>query len=460
MRRLWIEKASDIDARVLLLDHVRPRRQAAAVHAHDRGRHGDRAGRGRAPRRARAAAPRPARRLQPWFVRRSLLRPAIPQGRAQAGRRDHRARRTAVPRARRHAGRDQPADRDAATASVRALDAKVTIDDNALFRHPDIDAMRDVEAADPQEQMARERGVTYVKLDGTVGILGNGAGLVMSTLDVVAQAGGTPANFLDVGGGAQADEIVDGARGDPLRHKVQVDPVQHLRRHHALRRGRARASSRRSSSSSHGADRRAARRHVRRGGPQAAGRRRAAERDGRDARCSTRRAAAVELAGKAARSMAIIVSRGHAARRAGHHRPRGRVPRDPQPRLRHEGRRRRHARQGRSGRGRHPGLRHGRRGRRARGREHVDGLRAAALRGRRDLRGGRRRRRTPIVCIAEGIPAHEMLDVYRYVRARGVRLLGPELPRRALAGHRERRHHPGARLHSRARSGSSRARAR
>ena len=91
---------------------------------------------------------------------------------------------------------------------VRALDAKYTVDDNALFRHPDIAAMRDVEAADPQEQMARERGVNYVKLDGDIGILGNGAGLVMSTLDVVALAGGRPANFLDVGGGAQADEIV------------------------------------------------------------------------------------------------------------------------------------------------------------------------------------------------------------------------------------------------------------
>jgi succinyl-CoA synthetase beta subunit len=91
---------------------------------------------------------------------------------------------------------------------LRALDAKYSVDDNALFRHPDIAAMRDVEAADPQEQLARERGVTYVKLDGDVGILGNGAGLVMSTLDVVAEAGGRPANFLDVGGGAQADEIV------------------------------------------------------------------------------------------------------------------------------------------------------------------------------------------------------------------------------------------------------------
>jgi succinyl-CoA synthetase beta subunit len=92
--------------------------------------------------------------------------------------------------------------------TVRALDSKYTIDDNALPRHPDLAELRDVEAADPQERMARERGVNYVKLDGDVGILGNGAGLVMSTLDVVALAGGRPANFLDVGGGAQAEEIV------------------------------------------------------------------------------------------------------------------------------------------------------------------------------------------------------------------------------------------------------------
>jgi succinyl-CoA synthetase beta subunit len=92
--------------------------------------------------------------------------------------------------------------------NLHALDAKYTVDDNALFRHPDIAEMRDLEALPPEERMARERGVTYVKLDGFVGIIGNGAGLVMSTLDVVAGAGGKPANFLDVGGGAQADEIV------------------------------------------------------------------------------------------------------------------------------------------------------------------------------------------------------------------------------------------------------------
>ncbi len=90
---------------------------------------------------------------------------------------------------------------------VKALDAKVTLDGNALFRHPENAELRDPSAEDPQERMAKERGLTYVKLDGDIGILGNGAGLVMSTLDVVAQAGGSPANFLDAGGGSKAEAI-------------------------------------------------------------------------------------------------------------------------------------------------------------------------------------------------------------------------------------------------------------
>ena len=92
---------------------------------------------------------------------------------------------------------------------VMALDAKVTLDGNALFRHPENEELRDPSDEDPQEQMAKEKGLTYVKLDGDIGILGNGAGLVMSTLDVVAQAGGQPANFLDAGGGSKAEAIVD-----------------------------------------------------------------------------------------------------------------------------------------------------------------------------------------------------------------------------------------------------------
>jgi succinyl-CoA synthetase beta subunit len=115
--------------------------------------------------------------------------------------------------------------------AVRALDSKYTVDDNALFRHPDIAEMRDVEAADPQEQLAREKGVNFVKLENSgwdpdggepkpahwfdggrdIGTLANGAGLAMSTIDVVAEAGRAtghgPANFLDVGGGANAESI-------------------------------------------------------------------------------------------------------------------------------------------------------------------------------------------------------------------------------------------------------------
>ncbi len=97
-----------------------------------------------------------------------------------------------------------------ADGRVKALDGKVTLDDSALYRHPDLVELRDTFAVDPQEQAAKERGLNYIKLDGWVGIIGNGAGLVMSTLDVVAQAGGKAANFLDVGGGASAETMASG----------------------------------------------------------------------------------------------------------------------------------------------------------------------------------------------------------------------------------------------------------
>src|SRR3982751_1475089 len=112
---------------------------------------------------------------------------------------------------------------------VLALDGKVTLDDNADFRHRDVhDAYRDVAAADPLEARAREKGLNYVKLDGEVGIIGNGAGLVMSTLDVVAYAGEKhggvkPANFLDIGGGANAQVMADGL--DVILHDEQVRAV-------------------------------------------------------------------------------------------------------------------------------------------------------------------------------------------------------------------------------------------
>jgi succinyl-CoA synthetase beta subunit len=90
---------------------------------------------------------------------------------------------------------------------VKALDSKVSLDGNALYRHPESQSLSDSANEDPLERRAKEEGVQYVKLDGDIGILGNGAGLVMSTLDVVAQAGGKPANFLDAGGGSNAETI-------------------------------------------------------------------------------------------------------------------------------------------------------------------------------------------------------------------------------------------------------------
>ncbi|MDP9389180.1 MAG: ADP-forming succinate--CoA ligase subunit beta [Actinomycetota bacterium] len=96
-----------------------------------------------------------------------------------------------------------------ATGAVLALDAKVTLDDNAAFRHPEWEEFEGVQVLDDRERRAREKGLQYVGLDGTVGIIANGAGLAMSTLDVVHQAGGSPANFLDIGGGASAAVMAD-----------------------------------------------------------------------------------------------------------------------------------------------------------------------------------------------------------------------------------------------------------
>lgn len=91
--------------------------------------------------------------------------------------------------------------------SVTALDAKMNFDDNALFRQPQIEELRDPKEEDPLEQKTREAGLHYVRLDGTVGIIGNGAGLVMTTLDVVDKAGGEPANFLDIGGSSSPEKV-------------------------------------------------------------------------------------------------------------------------------------------------------------------------------------------------------------------------------------------------------------
>jgi succinyl-CoA synthetase beta subunit len=106
---------------------------------------------------------------------------------------------------------------------VHALDAKVTLDDNAAFRHPEWEEFRGTQALDAREQMARERGLQYVGLEGDVGIIANGAGLAMSTLDVVNQVGGKPANFLDIGGGASAAVMANAL--EVINHDEQVKAI-------------------------------------------------------------------------------------------------------------------------------------------------------------------------------------------------------------------------------------------
>jgi succinyl-CoA synthetase beta subunit len=106
------------------------------------------------------------------------------------------------------------------------LDAKVTLDDSALPRHPELEALRDPDEEDPADREAREAGLTFIKLDGTIGCMVNGAGLAMTTMDLVKRAGGEPANFLDIGGGARADKVAHAMRiilGDPKVNAILVN---------------------------------------------------------------------------------------------------------------------------------------------------------------------------------------------------------------------------------------------
>ena len=172
---------------------------------------------------------------------------------------------------------------------VKALDSKFTVDDSALYRHPDIAEFRDTSAADPLEAFAREKGVTYVKLDGSVGILGNGAGLSMSTVDVVVVAGGQPANFCDLGGGGNAEGVVDALEvitRDPQVKSILFNIFGGITRCDEVARGILEALDRMQIDAP---DRRAPRRHERRGGPPDPRRRRAGRTSTSSRRCSTRR---------------------------------------------------------------------------------------------------------------------------------------------------------------------------
>ncbi len=207
--------------------------------------------------------------------------------------------------------------------------------------------------------MAKERGLTYVKLDGDIGILGNGAGLVMSTLDVVAEAGGSPANFLDAGGGSKAEAITSAVEvilSNPKVKAVLFNIFGGITRGDEVAQGPDRGVRTRSSPTVPFV--------VRLDGTNdEEGRQLLAEANLPNVHTeSTMDGAAqkvVELAReRRRRRYEHPRRREHAAVRLGHHRPRGHLPLAAQPRLRDQGRRRRHARQGRPGRRGDPGVRH------------------------------------------------------------------------------------------------------
>ena len=120
----------------------------------------------------------------------------------------------------------EPALDGQASERLVCLDAKITLDDSALPRHPELETLRDLDEEDPSDRMAREAGISFIKLDGTIGCMVNGAGLAMTTMDLVKRAGGEPANFLDIGGGARADKVAQAMKlilADPKVDAILVN---------------------------------------------------------------------------------------------------------------------------------------------------------------------------------------------------------------------------------------------
>ena len=293
---------------VLLLVPARPGQPAVPLHRVGRGRRRDRRGRQDQPGRGPQDPDRPGHRRRRGQGARDRRGREVPRGAHRAGRHHGAAA----------CGTSSSAE-DATLVEVNplarlegdvleALDGKVSLDDNADFRHEEHAAFEIREEADPLEAKAKDKGLNYVKLDGAVGIIGNGAGLVMSTLDVVAYAG-------EKHGGVEARQLPrhrwrrqrpgDGRRPrrDPPRRAGEVGVRQRLRRHHRLRRGRQRHRRRAGHPRrrGHQADRRTTRRQQRRGGP--AHPLRGEPRAGHDGRHHGRRGGpAAELAAKSERA--------------------------------------------------------------------------------------------------------------------------------------------------------------
>ena len=160
---------------------------------------------------------------------------------------------------------------------VYTLDAKMNFDDNAMFRRPEIAGLRDIHEENPLEVEASKYGISYIKLDGSIGCMVNGAGLAMATMDIIKLYGGEPANFLDVGGSASQEAVASAFPDHPFGYRGEGGADQHLRRHrahrpHCSRRGRGDRGTRRGGLAGRCAGHRAARGNERRGGPERAGR--------------------------------------------------------------------------------------------------------------------------------------------------------------------------------------------
>ena len=402
------------------------------------------------PRRDRPAPRRPAPRAARLPGARAGVRDG-PRRPPQGGRRDRQGPRADDARVRRRPRRDQPAGRSSGTSrrrrdAGRAARLPRRQDHARRLRARPAPGARGRCATPtrrtPTDREAREAGLTFIKLDGTIGCMVNGAGLAMTTMDLVKRAGGEPANFLDIGGGARADKVAARDAADPGRPEGQRDPRQHLRRHHPRRRGRARP------------DR----------GPRPAGRATCRWSSGSSARtrprprrCSRRRSFATAASLDEAAAKAVAAARGAAAhehprrarhppRRPGHHRARGRVPRprDARPTART------------SSPGVTPGQ--GRPDRRSTARS-----RSSTPSPRPSARPAPTRRCifvpaagapdavleaaaagiATIFCITEGIPALDMVPAVEVVRAAGARLIGPNCPGATSPGSGQGRDHPG-----------------
>jgi hypothetical protein len=312
---------------------------------------------------------------------------------------------------------------------VLALDAKLNFDDNALYRHKELVELRDIHEEDPLDVEASKYSLNYIKLDGNVACMVNGAGLAMATMDIVKLSGGEPANFLDVGGGASPEQIENAFRilsSDPSVKAVFINVFGGILRVDRLAEGiigavaQARAQP---------PGRAACRGHERRSGQADARRVRPAADHGRR---HGRWRAQGRGPREGADAVSVLVDRNTRVVVQGHHRQGRRVPRRALQGVRHQGRRRRDARQG----GHHArglrGVEHGRGGS-AEGRRRLRAdLRAATGRRRRHHGGGRRR--VPLViCITEGIPSTDMVRAKHFVN--GTRAgSSAQLPGRHHAG--------------------------